>query len=70
MNTIKFRITNLECEACVRLSTMALQKIPGVNKVDINLSDGISSLENDQKVDWQTIKIALEDIGKTAVLFN
>ena len=40
MNEFKFTITKLNCEACIKLSTMALRKLPGVTDVSIELSTG------------------------------
>jgi copper chaperone CopZ len=40
MYEIKFKITNLTCDACVKLSVMALNKINSVNKVEVDLVTG------------------------------
>lgn len=50
MPTITFKITNLTCPACVKISEMALKKIPGVNHVQVDLSSGAVSVESDTDI--------------------
>ncbi len=67
MITYKFKITNLTCEACVKLSTLALEAIPGVTQVKIILATGEAELMSDQDTSWEQIYSALQSVGKNAV---
>lgn len=67
MTTIKFKITNLTCEACIKLATLALKKIPGVLQVNISLATGNTELITDQETNWEQIYSALQSVGKNAV---
>lgn len=45
MNQLQFRITNLTCEACIKMCTLLLKRLPGVTNVSIDLSTGLSRVE-------------------------
>ncbi len=62
----KFRITNLDCAACIKLSTMALKKISGVGDVVIDLATGVAEITSDHEVAWEEITGALKTVEKTA----
>ncbi|MFA6521167.1 MAG: heavy metal-associated domain-containing protein [Candidatus Gracilibacteria bacterium] len=66
MQTIKFKITNITCPSCVKLSASALEEIPGVSSVKIDSKSGSASVEANGEIKWETIKDALEKVGKTA----
>lgn len=66
MTNQKFNITNLTCGACIKLSTMALKKIPGVHDVAINLATGATEITSDQEIAWPEIVAALATVDKTA----
>lgn len=59
-----FRITNLECEACIKLSKSALHEIPGVEIIDINLQSGESFIEAPEQIPFATIQASLQEVGK------
>jgi copper chaperone CopZ len=67
MTVFKFRITNLTCTACIKLSTMALKTIPGVLQVDISLDTGNAELSTSQEINWNQIYSALQSVDKNAV---
>lgn len=67
MSTINFKITNLTCEACVRLSTMALKTIPGVSDINIDLKLGNASLKSSQDTSWDQVSSALQSVEKNAI---
>jgi copper chaperone CopZ len=66
MVTFKFKITNLTCEACVKLSTMALKTIPGVADIKI-AATGESEAVFNQDTSWEQIYSALQSVDKNAV---
>lgn len=59
-----FKITNLDCEACIKLSTMALKKMSGVQTVSIDLKTGLTEVESNQELNWAEIKNSLAEINK------
>lgn len=65
MTTLKFKITNLTCEACVKLSNMALGDIPGAIDISIDQKTGIVNLKSDREIAWTEIESALKTVGKT-----
>lgn len=67
MAVIKFKITNLTCNACVKLSTMALKTIPGVSDIKIALATGDAELTSSQATGWDQVYAALQSVGKSAV---
>ncbi len=64
---INFRITNITCEACVKLSKSALESLLGVKEIKIE-KNGLAMIESDRNIAWEEIKIALAKVDKQAVL--
>ena len=67
MTTINFRITNITCAACVKLSRIALEKIAGVTQAIVSLETGEVELSAERAVEWNEITDALKSVGKEAV---
>ena len=67
--TIHFKITNITCEACIKISNMALRNLPGVKKVQIE-ADGLVVVESDRDIVWDTVKTALAQVDKQAVFIK
>lgn len=65
MNNL-FKITNMTCEACVKLSKMALGKIPGVQSAEVDLKSGLAEIKADREISWDEIVAALEKFDKKA----
>lgn len=63
----KFKITNITCGACVKLSTGALEDLPGVKRVIIG-EDGSATIESDSEIPWEDIKNVLAEVDKKAIL--
>lgn len=59
-----FRITNLSCEACVKLSTQALREIQDVENIHIDIQTGNTFIEAPEKIPFETIKTTLAEVGK------
>ncbi|MDP2656042.1 MAG: heavy metal-associated domain-containing protein [bacterium] len=70
MPVTKFRITNLSCGACVKLSVGALEKISGVTSASVDLATGSAELMADRDVSWDEITGALKEVNKEAVEIN
>ncbi|KKQ27238.1 MAG: hypothetical protein US42_C0012G0009 [Candidatus Magasanikbacteria bacterium GW2011_GWC2_37_14] len=60
---INFKITNITCGACIKLSKSALGSLPGVKRIEIN-SDGLTTLESDTDISMAEIKETLEKVDK------
>lgn len=63
MNELAFTITNLTCDACVKLSTMALRKMPGVTDVSIELSSGAARVISTEPISQSDVIEALKTRG-------
>lgn len=63
MPEFNFMITNLNCEACVKLSTMALRKLPGVTDVSIELSTGATHIASTETISSDDVLEALKAKG-------
>ncbi len=63
---INFKITDITCDACIKLSSMALKKIPGVKSVEIE-KNGSVAIESEKGIAKEDIKNALAKVEKTAL---
>lgn len=61
-----FKITNLDCAACIKLSNMALKGLSGVQEVDVNLETGKANVKSQTELKWEDIKNSLAEVGKNA----
>jgi copper chaperone CopZ len=48
METIKFKLLGLHCEACVKLSTIKLKNLKGIKEVKIDLASGNAEVMADR----------------------
>lgn len=62
----RFKITNLDCTACVSLSKHALKDIPGVMNVEVDFASGIAEIKSDRKISWNEIAKSLAGVEKNA----
>jgi copper chaperone CopZ len=65
MNEQKFKLNGFHCESCVRLATMKLKKIAGVQDVIFADEDGNGTLTSERIIDKVEIKKALEGTDYT-----
>ncbi len=59
MATVK--IKGMSCQHCVGATTKALEAIPGISKVLVDLQKGEAGYEGD--IDIETVKVAIQKIG-------
>lgn len=59
MATVK--IKGMSCQHCVGATTKALEAIPGISKVQVDLQKGEASYEG--SIDIDTVKVAIQKIG-------
>lgn len=62
MQTQSFLLKNMDCDACERLVTMALQDLPGVEKVIANQQD-VEVTFDEAKVNADALQSALAEVG-------
>lgn len=67
MYTTAFTITNLTCDACVKLSTMALKGLPGVTAIDIDQTTGHGTVHSTTPLAWGDIEQALASVKKEVI---
>lgn len=60
MPELTFKITNLNCEACIKISTKALSAIPGVTNAQVDLTTGQAQITSTEAIDPQTIVATLK----------
>ncbi len=63
-----FTITNITCDACIKLSTMALKSLPGVSSVTIE-QNGKGSITSSTPISNEMIEQVLVEVKKQ-VAFN
>lgn len=64
MNEIKFKVNGFHCESCVKLATMKIKKIEGVESVDIK-EDGESVVKADREIGLDELSEAVASAGHT-----
>ena len=65
MRTTIVPIRGMSCQGCVAAITNALQSVPGVQRVEVRLSDQDAVLTIDDEVSNQAIDAAIERAGFT-----
>ena len=61
-----FKITNLNCEACAKLSSGALKSLSGVQFVKVDLAGGDTEVKSQTELNWEDIKNSLAEVDKIA----
>lgn len=64
MNELNFKINGFHCESCVKVSTMKIKKINGVENLSIG-SDGTANLSSNRLITLEDIALALDGLGYT-----
>jgi copper chaperone CopZ len=59
--TTKLKISGMTCGNCVKHVTQALQAVPGVERVSVNLESGTAEVEGD--VSNEQLRAAIEEEG-------
>lgn len=65
MHELHFTMTNLTCEACIKVSTIALKKLPGVTDVMIDLATGAAHLQSSEPINPKEVEEVLNAKGYT-----
>ena len=51
MREIKLEVTGMTCQHCVRAVTTALERIPGVDKAEVDLESGMAVVYGQDQAD-------------------
>ncbi|MBI2473066.1 heavy-metal-associated domain-containing protein [Candidatus Uhrbacteria bacterium] len=65
MNELTFTISNLTCEACVKVTTMTLRKLAGVTDVSVDLSSGKTHIVSKEPINPDDVTNMLQAKGYT-----
>lgn len=65
MNEQKFKLNGFHCESCIKLATMRLKKIAGVQDVSFFDTDGNGNLIAERVIEKVEIEKALEGTDYT-----
>ena len=66
MKTTQIKIEGMTCAGCVASTQRALGSVPGVRRVDVDLSGGRASVEHDGQTNDKTLLSAVRDAGYDA----
>lgn len=59
MNILNFKVLGLTCEACVKLASKRLEKIPGVIEVKLDLASGEARISSEVSLSRDTLAASL-----------
>jgi copper chaperone CopZ len=59
MNTVELEVQGMTCGSCVKHVTKALQSVPGVSRVEVDLANGRAQVEGDFPTGTQPLIDAL-----------
>ncbi|QJA05393.1 heavy-metal-associated domain-containing protein [Thermosulfurimonas marina] len=63
MAETKVKISGMSCEHCVRRVTKALEGLPGVKNVRVDLTSGTATFEKPEDLSLSEIARAIEEAG-------
>lgn len=60
MYELNFRITNLTCDACIKMTTMTLRRLAtNVTEATVDLATGAVHLVSEEKITPENVAVAL-----------
>jgi copper chaperone len=66
MNPVTLQITGMTCEHCVRAVTRALERVPGVDRVEVTLKPGVAVVHG--RADPEKLFAAVREEGYEAAV--
>ncbi|HKY15490.1 MAG TPA: cation transporter [Microthrixaceae bacterium] len=63
MTTTTYDVNGMTCGHCVNAVTGELNKLPGVNNVDVDLGTGAVTVTSDQPLETDAVRVALDEAG-------
>ena len=67
MSEQTYTVTGMTCDHCVRAVTQALEKLPGVTSVDVELAAGRVTVQSEQELDGSDVAAAVNEAGYEVV---
>ena len=67
VGTTTFTVKGMTCGHCQQAVTAEIQNVPGVDRVDVDLSSGCVTVSVSQPVDRSDIAAAIDEAGYTLV---
>ncbi len=61
--TTTIHIKGMSCNHCVQAVSKALQELPGLTKVEVNLNAGAATLEHTEPLDMNVVREKIEKAG-------
>ena len=68
MNTIDLQVEGMSCGSCVKRVTQALQSLPGVGGVEVDLASGLVRVSGERAQGGEPLMAALTGAGYPAKL--
>jgi Cu+-exporting ATPase len=59
----RFNVTGMTCQNCVRHVSQALNALPGVRSVQVDLDSGTAQLDVDRELPREQVTAALDEAG-------
>jgi len=59
MNTLNYKLLGLNCDACVKISTMKLKNVPGVHDVKIDSTSGKTEICAERHIELEELNESL-----------
>ena len=63
MTVESFNVTGMSCQHCVNSVSEEVGKVPGVQKVDVDLATGTVTVESESPVDRAAVAAAVDEAG-------
>jgi copper ion binding protein len=58
-----YTVTGMTCDHCVRAVTEEIERLPGVNAVDVDLATGRVTVRSDAHIDDDAVAAAVDEAG-------
>ena len=67
MENMTLTVAGMTCQHCVMAVTKALDKLPGLKNLKVDLAKGEATFENTQNIPRASVRQAVEDAGYKVV---
>lgn len=59
----QYKVDGMTCDHCVNAVTEEVSALPGVEEVQINLTDGLVNVRSGQALDFSAVDAAVDEAG-------
>ncbi|MDO5679619.1 MAG: heavy metal-associated domain-containing protein [Pelistega sp.] len=66
-NTVVLKVEGMSCNNCVKHVTVALEELPGISEIEVNLAEAKVSFRTTGAASEEQIQEAIEDAGYDVV---